>query len=160
MKKLKILVVDNKHDFVKLARNVLGISGYQVFTISDRKGGLEMARKETPDLVIVGALEPQGDAFKLNKELRDSPETGNIPTLIVDVRPQEHSQEGWRWHEGMQMNAEDYLTRPIEPAELVGAVKRILDRVTSQRPVDSSEILNRMEETLRRVEKLAISLAK
>ena len=160
MKNLKILVVDNKPDFVKLARRVLGVSGYQVFATHNRKRGLEMVRREFPDLVIIGALEPRGDAFKLNKELGDSPETMRIPTLVVDVRPEEHTHKGWRWHEGMQMNAEDYLTRPIEPAELVRAVKRILSRITSQRPLDSSEILNRMEETLRRLEKLETSLAK
>ena len=60
----------------------------------------------------------------------------------------------------MQMQAEDYISRPIEPAELVWSVKRILDRVNQQRPVDSIEILKRMEETLKRVEKLEMSLAK
>ncbi|GAH68693.1 unnamed protein product [marine sediment metagenome] len=159
-KQPKILVVDSKLDFVRLARNALGISGYQVVTAPDRKGGLEMAREQTPDVIIVGALEPRGDAFKLSKELRDSPRTQNIPILVVDVRPEEQLQKGWRWHEGMQMNAEDYIPRPIEPADLVESVKRILNRVMWQRPIDSTEILKRMEETLKRVEKLEMLLAK
>lgn len=159
-KQPKILVVDNEPDFIKLVSNALDSSGYQVVTAFNRKGGLEMVGRETPDLVIVGTLEPRGDAFKLNKELGDSPRTQRIPMLVVDIRLEEHTRKGWRWHEGMQMQAEDYISRPIEPAELVWSVKRILDRVNQQRPVDSIEILKRMEETLKRVEKLEMSLAK
>ena len=159
-KQSKILVVDSKPDFVKLAINALESSGYQVFTAFDRKGGLEIAKDETLDLIIVGALEPRGDAFRLNKELGDSPRTQNIPMLVVDVRPEEHSQKGWKWREGMQMDAEDYVSRPIEPAELVGLVKKILDRVNWQGPIDSIEVLKQMEEALKRVEKLEMSLAK
>ena len=60
----------------------------------------------------------------------------------------------------MQMNAEDYVSKPIKPAELVRSVKNILDMATRQRPIDSIEILKRMEEALKRVKKLEISLAK
>jgi len=62
-KATKILVVDNDLDFVKLVRNTLGDSAYQVIIASDRKSGLEKARRESVDMVIVGALEPRGDAL-------------------------------------------------------------------------------------------------
>ena len=153
-KQLKILLIDNEPGFIKMSRNALAISGYQVITAQDKKNGLEITENEAPDLVIIGAIEPQGDAFKLNKELRDNPRTQIIPILIVDVRSEEHSLKGWRWYEGMQMNAEDYTSRPIQAAELIRLVKRILDRLNSSKPVDSVEIVGRIEEILKRVENL------
>lgn len=160
VKTTKILVVDNDPDFVKLVRNTLGDSAYQVIIASDRKSGLEKARRESVDMVIVGALEPRGDAFKLYKELRGSPKTATIPMLVVDVRPDEHSRKGWRVNEGMQMNAEDYISRPIESDELVESVERVLERATRRTPIDFSKILEETREILNRVEKLAASLGK
>lgn len=156
----KILVVDNEPDFVKLARGALEASSFQAIVASDRKSGLEKARREAPDLVIVGALEPRGDAFELHKELREGLKTSAIPMLVVDVRREEHSRKGWRRDEGMQMDAEDYVSRPIEPAELVKLVERILERAARRRPIDLSEALERIEEILKRVQKIEASLMK
>lgn len=156
----KILVVDNEPDFVKLARSALEASSYQVIVASDRKSGLEKTGREAPNLVIVGALEPRGDAFGLHKELRESPKTSAIPMLVVDVQPEAHSRKGWRRDEGMQMDAEDYVSRPIEPAELVKSVERILERAARRKPIDLSEVLERMEWILKRVEKIETSLMK
>ena len=156
----KILVVDNEPDFVELARSALEASSYQAIVASNKKSGLEKARREAPDLVIVGALEPRGNAFELHRELRDSPETHGIPMLVVDVRREEHSRKGWRRDEGMQMDAEDYVSRPIEPAELVELVERILERAAWRGPMDLSEVLERLEEISKRVEKIEASLMK
>ena len=156
-KQYRVLVVDDTHDFVNLARNALG-TPYQVVAASGRRHGLETAKAETPDLVIVGVVEPRGDAFKLHKELRDGAQTQNIPILVVDVRPEEHWRKGWTRTEGMQMCAEDYLSRPVAPAELMTTVERILERTSSRRLADSSEVLEWMEEVLKRVEKLEASL--
>ena len=159
MEKLaKILVVDNEPDFVEQARSALEASSYQAIFASDRKSGLEKARREAPALVIVGALEPRGDAFELHRELRDSPVTQGIPMLVVDVRREEHSRKGWRRDE--PMDAEDYVSRPIESAELVKLVERILERAARRRPRDLSEILERMEEISERLEKIEASLMK
>jgi len=161
MEKLtKILVVDNEPDFVEQARSALEASSYQAIFASDRKSGLEKARREAPALVIVGALEPRGDAFELHRELRDSPGTQGIPMLVVDVRREEHSRKGWRRDEGMQMDAEDYVSRPIEPAELVKLVERILERAARRRPIDLSEVLEHIEEISERLEKIEVSLMK
>lgn len=155
----KVLVVDNEPDFVEMARNALEASSYQVIVAPHRKGGLETARREAPDLVIVGALEPRGDAFKLHRELRDSPGTHNIPMLVVDVRAEEHPRKGWRRDEGMQMDAEDYVSRPIEPAELVAHVEGVLERA-ARKVVELADVLKRMEEVLKRVERIERSLVK
>ena len=60
----------------------------------------------------------------------------------------------------MQMYTGYYMSRPIEPAELIGAIVRILERTARRRSLDSSKVLERMEEVLKRIEKLEVSLAK
>jgi len=159
-KKLKVLVVDNEPNFVNLARSSLENSSYRVVAASDREGGIGIARKESPVLIIVGALKPQGEAFRLYRELRNWRGTQNIPLLVVDVRPEEHWQKGWTRDEGTQMDAEDYISRPIEPVELVRSVERILERATWRRRRDSSAVLDRMEEVLIRMDKLKALLVK
>ncbi len=154
-----ILVIDNEPDFVSLARKALEASAYQVIVASDRKGGLAKSKAGAPDLIIVGALEPRGDAFKLHKELREDQQTCSIPLFIVDVRPEEHSRKGWKIYEGMQMDADDYIARPVEPADLVNVVGRILKR-TSGIKLDMDEVSQQLEAVLERVQKIEALLTK
>ena len=114
---------------------------------------MEKAKNECPDMVIIGFLEPRGDSFRLYKELKENPETSNMPLLVVDVRPENYSRKGWRKHERAQMDFEGYLTRPIEFGELREAVEKIL-RSSDPRPVELDEALERMEKLIEQVEKI------
>jgi len=158
MKQHKILVVDSEPDFIKTVRKALDTS-YQVSIASTRKEGLSEAKKETPHMVILGYLEPQGDAFQLHKELREGLTTKNIPLLVVDVSPEEHTRKGWRREEGMQMNADDYISRPVEPPDLLELVGEILDRAATK-PMELRDALKQMEGILKRVDKVGEMLAK
>ena len=104
-------------------------------------------------MVILGYLEPRGDAFKLHKELRETLVTKNIPLLVVDVNPQEHARKGWSREQGMQMKAEDYISRPVEPAELAELVGGILE-ITAPKPMELRDALEQMEMVLKRVDKI------
>jgi len=159
-KQPKVLVVDSDISFVKLAKIALEDSSYQVLTASNRREGLETARRDTPDMVIIGALEPHGDAFKLHREFRGNHRTHDMPMLVVDVRPEEHWQKGWRRSEGMDMDVEGYVSRPIEPGELVELVGGILERTAKAKSANSGMALDRMEELLKRVGQLEASLVR
>lgn len=152
--KRSILVVDSEPDFIKTVREALN-SSYEVSIASTRKEGLDKAKRETPHMVILGYLEPRGDAFELHKELRETLATKNIPLLVVDVSPEEHSRKGWRRDEGMQMDAEDYISRPVEPAELAELVGEILERKELPlKSIDLSYVVEQMERLLKRVDKV------
>lgn len=157
MEKQRILIVGSELGFITEARKALEAS-YEVSVASSKAEGLEKAKRESPDLIIIGYLEPRGDSFKLHKELRREIATRNIPLLIVDVRPEEHSRKGWRLDEGMQMEAEGYLTQPVDPNELREEVARIL-KSAAPRPVELEDILEQMEILLRRVERIERMLA-
>jgi PleD family two-component response regulator len=152
MKRQRILIGDCESDFVAEASKALKGS-YEVTVASSRKESLEKAKGECPDMVIVGFLEPRGDSFKLYKELKENPETSNIPLLVVDVRPEDYSRKVWRRHERAKMDIEGYLTRPIEFGELREAVERIF-RSADPEPLALEETLERMEKLLEQVEKI------
>ena len=152
MGRQKILVVDRDSDFTRMAQQALR-DFYEVSVASTRKEGLEKVKAEPPSMVILGYLDPRGDAFRLHKELRKNPKNHRIPLLVVDVRSEEHFRKGWRRGEGMQMDADDYVSRPIEPHELKELVGDIFERITSK-PVELKGILEQVERVLKRVEKI------
>lgn len=158
MKRRKILVVDREPAFLKAARGALeGL--HEVSVASTRSEGLEKAEREAPDMVIIGFLEPRGDAFKLHKELRGSLRINRMPLLVIDVCPEEHSRKGWRREEGSQMDAEDYVSRPIEPKELAELVGDILETAVPK-SVELEDMLEHMERVLKRMEKIEDLLVK
>ena len=152
MKRQRILIGGCEPNFVEEAKKALKGS-YEVTTASSRKESFEKTKNECPDMVIIGFLEPRGDSFRLYKELKENPETSNIPLLVVDVRPENYSRKGWRKHERAQMDFEGYLTRPIEVDELREAVEKIL-RSSDPKPVELDEALERMEKLIEQVEKI------
>jgi len=125
--KAKVLVIDRNPDFIGATRDALEDS-YRVISTSTKKGVMERIRKEVPDFVILGYLEPRGTSFEVHKELREKSRTKNVPLLVVDASVEEHPRKGWRKEEGMQMDADDYITQPIEPARLREMVHGILQR--------------------------------
>ena len=156
-KQQRILVVGSELNFIKAARRALD-SYYTVSTAGTKKEGLKKAKGEAPHMIILGYLEPRGDAFQLHKELKTSPMTQNIPLLVIDVNPEEHVRKGWKRKEGKQMEAEDYITRPVEPAELVTLVSEILNSV-APKPMELRDTLEQMEEVLKQVDKIEEILA-
>jgi len=122
----RVLVVDMEPEFVVVARKAAEISSWELCIASEREEGIRKAVGESPDLIIVGYLEPQGEAFQLHRCLKENPETRDIPQVVIDVVPQERLSKGWQISEGLKMEAEDYLCQPITPAEFAEIVNGIL----------------------------------
>jgi CheY-like chemotaxis protein len=123
---VKILVVDKGPELIEVAREASGTYGWGVVIASEREDAMRKALVEEPDLIVLGYLEPQGEAFRLNRELKQNPDTRDIPIVIVDVNPEERAAKGWQKHAGMRMDAEDYLCQPVSPLELARSVEEIL----------------------------------
>ena len=156
MQKRKVLIAECEPDFIGIAEGALQ-DGYEVSVAGSRKEGLEEAKRSSPDLAIIGYLEPRGDSFKLHEDLRECFVTRHIPLLVVDVSPEEHARKGWRRFEGTRMNAEAYLTRPLECAELREEVERVLETVAAE-AIDSKEVLEQIDSVLKRVERIEKAL--
>jgi len=128
-KKEKILVIDDEPDFVEALRRTLEAKSYQVMTASSKALAQEMMKVE-PALVVLGTLAPAGQAFSMYQWLGQHPRYKDIPLLVIDARYEERPIRGWRRFEGVQVDGDEYLYKPIEPASLVPRIQSLLEAVT------------------------------
>ena len=127
--KEKILIIDDEPDFVEAFWRTLEAKSYQVVTASNKAQAQEMMRVE-PDIVVLGTIAPAGQAFSVHQWLKRHPRYKDIPLLVIDARYEERRIKGWRRFEGMQLESEDYVTKPIEPASLVPRIQSLLEEAT------------------------------
>jgi len=124
--KEKILIIDDEPDFVEAFRMTLEAKAYQVLTASGKTEAEKVMRAE-PNIIVLGTIAPAGQAFSMHQWLKRHPRYKDIPLLVVDARDEEQAIKGWRTFEGMQLEAEDYVSKPIEPASLVPRIQRLLE---------------------------------
>jgi DNA-binding response OmpR family regulator len=115
-----ILVVDDEKNIVQLARLYLSNEGYRVEEANDGKQALEKARTANPDLVLLDIMMPEMDGLTVCKELR---KTSNVPIIILTARGDDIDKIV-----GLEVGADDYVTKPFNPRELVARVKAVLRR--------------------------------
>jgi DNA-binding NarL/FixJ family response regulator len=127
-KDTKILLVDDEPDFIADMQAKLLAKGWQVFATSNRLQAEEVARREKPDLIILGTIMPRGDAFQLHQWLKQSPNFREVPLIVVDAPPEKRLLKGWRMDEGLKLEAEQYLIRPVELASVVAWTEKFLDK--------------------------------
>lgn len=124
----KILLVDDEPEFIADMQAKLVAKGWQVLTVGNRLQAEEAARREKPDLIILGTIVPRGDAFRLHQWLKQSPGLREVPLIVVDAPPEKRLIKGWRMDEGLKLEAEQYLIKPVDPASVVAWAERFLDK--------------------------------
>jgi DNA-binding NarL/FixJ family response regulator len=129
-KKAKILAVDDEPEFIVDLQTTLEEKGYQIVAASNKMQAEEMTRDENPDLIILGTVAPRGDAFLLNQWLRHSHQFNDIPIIVIDVPPEKRLIKGWRRDEGLRLDAEDYICKPVEVTALASRIEKLLDKTT------------------------------
>lgn len=117
----KILVVEDENSIVTLLQFNLEQAGFTVVTALDGKTGLYLARKEKPDLIILDLMLPEMDGMEILKTLRQ--EQNQTPILMLTAKDEELDKIL-----GLEMGADDYMTKPFSPREVVARVKAILRR--------------------------------
>jgi two-component system phosphate regulon response regulator PhoB len=122
----RILVVDDEPDIVALVAYHLAKSGYRVSTASTGPDALAMARDERPALIVLDLMLPGMSGFDVLEQLRAAEGTKHIPVLMLTARREEVDRI-----RGLTLGADDYLTKPFSPQELVLRVGAILRRVTA-----------------------------
>jgi len=125
----KILIIDDEPDFAEAFLRTLKAKAYQVTTASSKAQAQEVMGIE-PDIIVLGTVAPAGQAFAVHQWLKQHPRYKDIPLLVIDARYEERSIRGWRRFEGMQLEAEEYVTKPIEPASLVPRIQSLLEEAT------------------------------
>jgi DNA-binding response OmpR family regulator len=116
-----ILVVDDEPKIVKLVRDYLEHAGFAVRLAGDGKSALSLARSEKPDLVVLDLGLPLMDGLDVTRELR---KVSNVPIIILTARSEESDKLI-----GLELGADDYLTKPFSPKELVARVRAVFRRI-------------------------------
>jgi two-component system phosphate regulon response regulator PhoB len=118
-----VLVVEDEKDIVDLIEYHLKQSGFSVIKALDGPSGLELARKEKPSLIILDLMLPEMDGKDICRALKSNPSTQSIPILMLTAKTEEIDRLI-----GFELGADDYVTKPFSPRELVLRVKAILRR--------------------------------
>jgi two-component system phosphate regulon response regulator PhoB len=119
-----ILVIDDEPELVKLLDYNLSKAGYLVISAKDGEAGLAAARKHAPDAVILDVMMPGLDGWEVCKRLRQDPSTSALPVLMLTAK----GDEGDRVL-GLELGADDYVTKPFGVRELIARVKALLRRL-------------------------------
>ena len=118
----RILLVDDEPEILEISRDYLKASGFDVVTARDGTLGLSAARREKPDLIVLDLMMPEMDGLDLCRAIRRE---SNVPIIMLTARVDEADKLV-----GLEIGADDYMTKPFSPRELVARVKVVLRRVS------------------------------
>ena len=121
--KTKILVVDDEPDALELIEVNLKGAGFDVLSAANGRQALEKARATLPALVLLDVMLPEVDGLEVCKSLRRDPKTASIPIIMLTARAAEIDRVV-----GLELGADDYITKPFSPRELILRVKNLLKR--------------------------------
>jgi two-component system phosphate regulon response regulator PhoB len=127
-----ILVVEDDTDILRLLAYHLRAAGYEVLSCEEGYSALATARQRLPDLVVLDLMIPGLDGFEVCKELKRSPETRNIPVIMLTARGEEVDRIV-----GLELGADDYVVKPFSPRELMLRIRAILRRSTVEPAAES-----------------------
>jgi two-component system sensor histidine kinase/response regulator len=131
----KILVIEDEGPLRDEIVDTLSFEGFDMVQASDGATGLQVAKEQVPDLIISDIMMPRVDGYELLQVLRGDPETVSIPLIFLTARAERSAMR-----HGMELGADDYLTKPFTHAELVSAVEARLQRQTDVMPASAQEL--------------------
>lgn len=145
-KKRNILVVDDERTIREVVRRYLELEGYRVTEAQTGPQALSILQSQTPDLIVLDIMLPGVDGFSITRRLRHPADAsplrteGEIPIILLTARGNEVDRIA-----GLELGADDYVTKPFSPRELVARVKTVLRRsaapaVASESPLRSGEL--------------------
>ena len=120
----KIVIVDDQMEVRELVKVTLQSEDYEIFQAESGEKGIEIARKEKPDLIIMDVMMPGGmDGIEATRILKNDPNTKEFKIIMLTAKSQEFDKEA-----GFKAGADDYFTKPFSPLELMKKVEETLGR--------------------------------
>lgn len=123
MSRQRILVVDDDKQIVRLVRSYLEQAGFFVFTAYDGRAALATLRRETPDLLVLDLMLPDRDGWDITRQIRSDNRLAATPVIMLTARVEDTDKIL-----GLELGADDYITKPFNPRELVARVRALLRR--------------------------------
>jgi twitching motility two-component system response regulator PilH len=117
----RVLIVDDSPSQLLGLQRVVEKLGHQVITAEDGAAGVEAAKREIPDLILMDVVMPNLNGFQATRQISKDPSTSHIPVILVTTKDQE-TDKVW----GMRQGAKAYVTKPINEAELSQTIKELI----------------------------------
>src|SRR5829696_2138393 len=114
----RVLVIDDNTDLRENTAEILDLAGFKTFTAENGKRGVEVATREKPDVIVCDIMMPELDGYGVLHLLRKNPDTQNIPFIFLTAKTERSD-----FRKGMEMGADDYVTKPFEDIELLNAIE-------------------------------------
>lgn len=125
--KEKILIVEDEKDIIKMLEYNLKKEGFKVIDARDGEDALDLAVREYPDLILLDLMLPGIDGLDVCKTLKKESKTSLIPIIMLTAKSQESDKVV-----GLELGADDYITKPFSPRELIARIKAVLRRATEK----------------------------
>ena len=138
-----ILFIDDNTEMLENTSELLELSNYKVFTASNGKDGVKLAKKEHPDLIICDVMMPGLDGYEVLHILSQDPATEMIPFIFLTAK----SGKG-DFRKGMNLGADDYLTKPFEEMDLLSTIERKLKKFAKRVQANPAEIAMEIEDLI------------
>ncbi|MFA5199200.1 MAG: response regulator, partial [Candidatus Omnitrophota bacterium] len=127
MSKVNILIVEDEKDIIKMLEYNLKKEGFKVSDTRDGESALEEARRGHPDIILLDLMLPGIDGLEVCKSLKNDPKTSSIPVIMLTAKSQESDKIV-----GLELGADDYITKPFSPRELIARIKAVLRRANDK----------------------------
>lgn len=128
MSKANILIIEDEKDIVRMLEYNLKKEGFKTLAARDGESGCVLAKKESPDLILLDLMLPGMDGLEVCKALKAEKKTALIPIIMVTAKSQEADKVL-----GLELGADDYVSKPFSPRELVARVKAVLRRAKERK---------------------------
>ncbi|MGH9792222.1 MAG: response regulator [Candidatus Acidiferrales bacterium] len=132
----RVLIIEDDRDIVELVRYNLEQEGFQVAAISDGSSGLAQIRRSPPDLLILDLMLPKLSGLEICKAVRREQSLNRLPILMLTARGDESDRVV-----GLELGADDYVTKPFSPRELVARIKALLRRTGDAGGGDAEKVI-------------------
>ncbi len=117
-----ILVVDDSPTEIHIFKKILEKQGYNIIIAKDGQEGIDMAVQMHPDLILMDVVMPVLNGFQATRQIKNNEKTSDIPVIMVTTKDQ---QTDINW--GMRQGANEYLVKPVAPAELLSKIRTLLN---------------------------------
>ncbi len=131
-----ILVIEDQDDVRENIVELLELSNYQVLSAAEGGSGVKMALEHTPDLILCDIMMPERDGYEVLYLLSKNPSTSSIPFIFLTAKAEKED-----FRKGMNLGADDYITKPFEEIELLGAIERRLEKYAGLKNSQNTEEL-------------------
>ena len=118
----KVMIVDDSPTEVHVLQTMLTKNGHEVVVATSGEEGVEMAKKETPDLILMDVVMPGMNGFQATRQISKNTETSSIPVIMVTTKDQE-TDKVW----AMRQGAKDYIVKPANEADLIDRINKVLE---------------------------------